>query len=105
MIEVVQAFDRKRLRSLPSDDEVARERALSTAARRLADRRRWLQKSAWILVNDPTAFSNGLDAVDREACIRVRNWWHSVHHEGDDHGQEAGPQKLIVSSALRRSGR
>lgn len=67
MIEVVQAFDRKRLRSLPSDDEVALECELSTTARRLADRRRWLQKYTWILVNDPTAFSNGLDAVDREA--------------------------------------
>jgi len=44
MIEVVQAFDRKRLRSLPSDDEVALERELSTAARLLADRSRWLQK-------------------------------------------------------------
>jgi len=44
MIEVVQAFDRKPITSLPGDDEVALERKLSTAARLLADRSRWLEK-------------------------------------------------------------
>ena len=44
MIEVVQAFDRKPITSLPSDDEAALERKLSTAARLLADRSRWLEK-------------------------------------------------------------
>src|SRR5262245_7823894 len=44
MVEVVQAFDRKPIRALPSDDEAALERKLSTAARLLADRSRWLEK-------------------------------------------------------------
>src|SRR5215510_10832328 len=44
MIEVVQAFDRKSITSLPGDDEMALERKLSTAARLLADRSRWLEK-------------------------------------------------------------
>ncbi|WP_321476357.1 aldehyde dehydrogenase family protein [uncultured Paludibaculum sp.] len=44
MIEVVQAFDRQPITSLPGDDEAALERKLTTAARLLADRTHWLEK-------------------------------------------------------------
>ncbi|MGJ5816753.1 aldehyde dehydrogenase family protein [Paludibaculum fermentans] len=44
MVEVVQAFDRKPITTLPGDDEAALEHKLSVAARLLADRGQWLEK-------------------------------------------------------------
>src|ERR1700742_2374441 len=46
MIEIVQAFDRKRITELPADDASALEAKLTAAHARFKDRAGWLQPHA-----------------------------------------------------------